>query len=63
MNAEQKAKARKIADWLDAEDDLWEFVADAISDARNKGLAPRDPLERDSGQVLEDVIAALRAAS
>lgn len=63
MNVGQQRIANQIADFLDFDDELWEFVADAISDARNKGLAPRDPLERDSGQVLEDVIAALRAAS
>lgn len=63
MNAEQQAKARQIAEWLDDDDYLWTFVADAISDSRNEAVAPRDPLDRDSGEVLEDVIKALRSAS
>lgn len=61
MNPAQRRIARQIADLLDTDDDLWQLAADAISDSRDR--APRDPDDRDSGDVLNDLIAALRAAS
>lgn len=51
---------QRLAELLDKESNF-EFVADAITASRDR--APRDPGDRDSGQVLEDVIAQLRAAA
>lgn len=51
--------ARAVADLLDGDDDLWEIAADAVLASRKK--APRHPDDRDSGDVLNDMIAALRA--
>jgi hypothetical protein len=48
-----------LADLLD-EDDTYELVAGAIADSRD--MNPRHPDDRDSGDVLDDVIAALRAS-
>lgn len=48
-----------LADLLD-EDATFELVAGAIADSRDN--APRHPDDRDSADVLEDVIAALRAS-
>lgn len=61
MNAEQQRIASQAADLLDGDDDVWQFAADAITDSRDK--APRSPDDRDSGDVLNDVIAALRNAT
>ena len=52
-------KLLALADLLDGDDELWQTVADAITEARQK--APRHPEDRDSGEVLDDVITALRA--
>lgn len=49
-----------LADLLD-EEETFEFIAGAIADSRAK--SPRHPDDRDSGDVLEDVIAALRASN
>ena len=50
---------RSLADTLD-DDDVFDFVAGAIADARDK--ADRSPGDRDSADVLTDVIAAIRSA-
>lgn len=50
----------RLADVLDR-DDVYNFVADAIATARDK--APRAHNDRDTGDVLNDLIAALRAAT
>jgi hypothetical protein len=50
----------RLADLLD-QDDVYDFVADAIAEARDK--APRVSDDRDTGEVLDDLIAALRAAN
>lgn len=49
-------------------DDVFDFVADAITESRNR--APRvidpatdEPLDRDSGDLLTDLIEALRGTS
>jgi hypothetical protein len=54
-------KAQQIADLLDDDDDLWQLVADAIASSRDR--AARVPDDRDSGDVVDDLIAALRAAT
>lgn len=54
-------KAAQIADLIDDDDDLWQLVADAISDSRDRAARVSD--DRDSGDVVNDLIAALRAAS
>lgn len=54
------ADLRQLADLLD-KDEVYDVVAGAITDSRNK--APRHPQDRDSADVLDDVIAALRAAA
>lgn len=56
----QKISHSVLADLLD-EDATFELVAGAIADSRDK--ATRTPDDRDSADVLEDVIAALRASS
>lgn len=61
MNAEQQRMAANAADLLDGDDAVWQVAADAITDSRDR--APRVPDDRDSGDVLNDLIAALRAAS
>lgn len=48
-----------LADLLDR-DAIYDFVAGVITDSRDK--APRHPEDRDTGQVLDDLIKALRAA-
>jgi hypothetical protein len=50
----------RLADLLDR-DDIYDFVVDVMADARDK--APRDDNDRDSAEVLDEVIAALRAAN
>ena len=50
----------RLADLLD-KDDVYDFVADAVATARDK--APRDDADRDTGDVLNDVIDALRNAT
>lgn len=40
------------------DDAMFDLVAEAIADSRDQ--APRRPDDRDSGQVLDDVIAAVR---
>jgi hypothetical protein len=50
----------RLADLLDS-DDVYEFVADAIATARD--AAPRDDNDRDTAEVLDDLIAALRTAT
>lgn len=50
----------RLADLLDR-DDVYEFVADTIATARDK--APRDDNDRDTAEVLDDLIAALRATT
>lgn len=67
MNANRQHQAALIADLLDSDDELFELFANAITDARDK--APRlrdeesgDPVDRDSADVLTDVIEALREA-
>jgi hypothetical protein len=54
MNADTAAQ---LADLLD-DDDTYDFVAGAIADARDR--APRHPDDRDTGEVLDDLIRALR---
>lgn len=54
------ADLHRLADLLDR-DDVYEFVADAIATARDK--APRDENDRDTAEVLDDLIAALRDAT
>lgn len=49
-----------IADLLER-DQVWELVADAITASRDR--APRTADDRDSGDVLDDVITALRNAT
>lgn len=61
MSAEQQRIASEIADLLDSDDDVWQLAADAIAESRDKG--PRAPDDRDSGDVLDDVITALRSAT
>lgn len=61
MNAYQQRIASEIADLLDSDDDVWQLAADAIADSRDK--ARRHPNDRDSGQVVNDLIAALRATT
>ena len=61
MNAHQQGVAAEVADLLDSDDDVWQFAADAIAESRDR--APRAPGDRDSGDVLNDLIAALRAAT
>lgn len=61
MTADQQHTARQIADLLDSDDDVWQLAADAIADSRDQ--AARLPDDRDSGDVLNDLIAALRAAT
>lgn len=51
---------RQLADLLD-DDDVFDVVAGAIADSRDK--AARLPDDRDSAAVLEDVIAALRTTA
>lgn len=51
---------RDLADALD-EEATYELVAGAIADSRDQ--APRHPDDRDSADVLDDVIAALRSAT
>jgi hypothetical protein len=53
------AEHRRLADLLD-EDDTFDLVAGAIAESRDK--EPRHPDDRDSGDVLQDVIEALRNA-
>lgn len=59
-------RLRKLADQLAelqrllADDDVFDVFAGAIADARDE--APRHPDDRDSGDVLEQVIAQLRRA-
>jgi hypothetical protein len=57
---------RQIADLLD-KDANFEVVADAITEAREKAPRLREhdgrPIDRDSGDVLDDVITALRSAA
>jgi hypothetical protein len=48
----------ELADLFDR-DDLFDLVAGAIADSRDKAL--RHPEDRDSAAVLNDVIAALRS--
>ena len=49
-----------LADLLDT-DDVFDLVAGAISDARDRKA--RHPKDADSGQVLEHVIEIVRAAA
>ena len=54
----------RAADML-AEKSVADFVCGAIEDSRDKAPRPREygyPVDRDSADVLADVIAALRAA-
>lgn len=56
----------QAANLLD-DDDVFDVAAAAIAAARDKAPRLREkdgqPIDRDSGEVLEDVIAALRAAA
>jgi hypothetical protein len=52
---------RQIADLLDGDDGIFDVAAGAIADSRDK--AARHPEDRDSADVLTDVITALRAAA
>jgi len=54
------ADLHRLADLLD-KDDVFEFVADAVATARD--AAPRDENDRDTAEVLDDLIAVLRAAT
>jgi hypothetical protein len=60
------AEARQLADLLDR-DDVWERVADALDAARDKGPRARDDdgevCDRNSSDVLDDVITTLRGVS
>lgn len=51
------AELLTVAEFLDR-DDIYDIVADCIVISRDK--APRHPDDRDSGDVLDDVIAGLR---
>lgn len=51
---------RELADLLD-EDDIYDLVAGAIADARDKGA--RHPMDADSAAVLDHVIDVVRAAA
>jgi len=51
---------RLAAALLDVEE-IKDIAADAIADSREQ--APRDPADRDSAEVLDDLIEALRAAA
>jgi hypothetical protein len=61
VNAEQQRIAGEAAELIDSDDEVWQLAADAIASSRDK--APRLPDDRDSGQVVNDLIAALRAAA
>lgn len=61
MNADQQRIVGAFVELLDANDEAWQLAADAIADARDK--APRLPDDRDSGEVLDYLLAALRAAT
>ena len=60
MNAGQQQAARQIAELLGSDDEIWLFAAGAIADSRDQ--APRTADDRDSGDVLNDLITALRNA-
>lgn len=60
MTPEQQQAAHNAADLLDSDDDVWQVAADAIAASRDR--ASRSPDDRDSGEVLDDLIAALRSA-
>lgn len=59
------ADLHTLADLLDR-DDVFDFVAGVIAEARESAPRVRDadgwPADRDSGEVLEDVVRALRSA-
>jgi hypothetical protein len=59
VNAEQQRAAHTIADLLDSDDELWQVAADAIAASRDR--APRAADDRDSGDIVSDLIDALRA--
>lgn len=54
------ADLRTLADLLDR-DEIFDVVAGAITESRDK--APRHPEDRDSADVLNDVIGVLRATA
>lgn len=58
-----KTTATTLADLLDR-DEVFDFLVAAISDARDKDVRPRDEngesTDRDSGDVIDDVINTLR---
>lgn len=54
---EELSQLHDVADLLDDEP-VWTAVVDALIDSRNG--APRIPGDRDSADLLDDVIAALR---
>jgi len=54
------ADLHRLADLLDR-DDVYDLVAGAIADARDKGA--RHPLDADSAAVLDHVIDVVRAAA
>ena len=54
---EQVSRLHEVAALLDDEP-VWTAVVDALIDSRDR--APRHPNDRDSADLLDDVIAALR---
>jgi hypothetical protein len=60
VNAQQQQAAHAAADFLDSDDEVWQLAADAIAASRDRGV--RKIGDRDSGDVLNDLITALRDA-
>ena len=58
MTPDVAARLQEFAQYLDDVDEAWQVIADAIVTARDKGR--RVIGDRDSGDVLNDVIRALR---
>jgi hypothetical protein len=54
---EELSRLHEVANLLDDEP-VWTFVVDALIESRDR--AARHPDDRDSGDLLDDVIAALR---